>query len=70
MADEHTEKQGFHIVATEVLDDNNNVQGYSIAIPEYPTASAFCVEPEDIVQTGWEAKEKAAAESEKKQRGI
>lgn len=69
MPDAHKEKQGFHIVATEVLDEDNNVQGYSISIPEYPEAEAFCEKPEDIVQTGWEAKEKAAALSREKYGG-
>lgn len=61
MTDKSGNKKPFHLIATEVLDDDNNVTGYSITSPEFPSVDAFCEKPEDIIQTGWEAKEKAAA---------
>lgn len=61
MADKSSNKKPFHLIATEVLDDNNNVTGYSITSPEFPSVDVFCEKPEDIIQTGWEVKEKAAA---------
>ncbi len=65
MEDKSCNKKPFHLIATEVLDDDNNVTGYSITSPEYPSVDAFCERAEDIIQTGWEAKEKAAACGEK-----